>query len=416
MTNTLERRRLARLLSALLSCAAPCALGQAQPDVDLADPSDGWRFRPSLSVLGVYERDQGLSALETSVAPDRQTSASVGDFQPALALGLEAARSGSRGGFQGELGLLGRDPFDGDARALLFDGRAHAFRALGSRFRLELDESLRVERREAQPRGDFQRQQAQATLEYRGARGPAFRLQIADRRLGLPNARALDVTQRTLALGVLATPRAGTSVEAKALFRRFGALAARRNHLGAAFEAARVQPGGLLALHYHFTVALGASPLPGEAALPPTIEALTARVSAAVDFSSQATAEPPLASVASESLDELPDVPLADALDDEGDSWPSRQEHLLSLYGSRRLGARLSLMLRGQLRWRSGREPLPQELLGFDDRRWHLRATLRFALGRHSALIAQAARASESGNPSVRTLVRSQVFFGLQLR
>lgn len=415
MTNTLEPGRRARLLAALLACAAPLALAQSDAVAPAHDPMGGWRVSPSLSILGVYERDRGLSVLEPEAATDRPPSESLGRFQPALALGLEASRSGSRGGFQGELALLGRDPLDADARAFLFDGRAHAYRALGGHFRLELDESLRVERREDLPRGDFQRQQAQATLEYRGASGPAFRLQVADRRLGLPNARVLDVAQRSLALGLLATPSPGTSLEAKGLFRRFGATAAQRNHLGAAFEAARVQAGGLVALHYHFTVALGQA-RGAEAALGPSVLPVSIRVGAAVDFSSQAVPEPPLVSPVLESIGELPAMPLSDALDDEGESWPSRQEHLVSLYAARRLGARLRLMVRGQLRWRSGREPLPEELAGFDDRRWHLRATLRYTLGRHSALIAQAARAHERGNPAVPELVRSQVFFGLQLR
>lgn len=389
MTTVFAPGRLASLLIALLSCAPPWAWSQTEPAADLAGPSDGWRWRPSLFVLGAYEYNRGLTVVGVS-----SSSASSSDLRPAIALGLEAARSGSRGGFQGEVSLLGRDPFDSDARAILFDGRAHAFRSLGSRWRLELDEALRLERREALPRGDFDRQQAQATLEYRGARGPAYRLQFADRRLRLPNTPALDVAQHTLALGVWTGTGGGASVEAKAVFRRFGEAALERNHFAAAFEATHVQAQGLLALRYHFSAALGRRPTPTEALVP----------------------VPNVALLAGRAPELLPEVPLADALDDEAESWPARQEHQLSLYGSRTFGQGLRFTVRAQVRWLRDREPLQKGLPGFDDRRWHLRATLRWRLSHHSALIAQAVHASETGNPAMPELVRSQVFFGVQLR
>ncbi len=389
MTTTFTPGRLVGLLTALLSCP-PWAWSQTEPSSDPASPSSGWRWSPSLFVLGAYEHSRGRSVLEAPGA----SSHSVSELQPALAMGLEVIRSGSRGGLQGDVSLLGRDPFDGDARGTLFDGRAHAFYALDPRWRLGLDEALRVERREDLPRGDFQRQQVQAALEYRGARGPAFRLQLADRRLRLPNVPALDVTHQTLSLGGCTTVGASVTLEAKALLRRFGETARNRDHLGAALEAARVDARGLLALRYHVTSALAYRP-----ASAPT--ALTGPVA------------PPLAAAASELV---PEVPLADALDDEAESWPARQEHLLSLYGSRRVGERFRLTLRAQVRWLRDREPLVAGLPSFDDRRWHLRGTLRWRLSRHSALVAQAAYASEAGNPIVPELVRSQVLFGIQVR
>ncbi len=404
-TNFAPVRRLS-LLIALLSCAPPWAWGQTEPPVGPAGSSDGWRWHPSLFVLGAYERSRGVSVVDVPSA----SSQSVGDVQPALALGLEAVHSGSRGGLQGEVSVLGREPFDGASRVTLFDGRAHAFRAVGTRWRWALDEALRVERREALPRGDLQRQQAQAMLEYRGAQGPAYRLQLTDRRLRLPDVPALDVTQDTLALGVGTTLGAGTSLEAQALLRRFDE-ARPRDHIGVALEATRVGARGLLALRYQFTAALAYRPAAVPAGSAPT--ALTGPVA------------PPLAAAASELV---PEVPLADVLDDEAESWPARQEHLLSLYGSRRVGERFRLTLRAQVRWLRepgvphsygtpvrDREPLVAWLPSFDDRRWHLRATLRWRLSRHGAAVVQAAYASEAGDPAVPELVRSQVLFGLQV-
>jgi len=394
VTTVFAPGRFASLLIALLSCAPPWAWSQTEPAADLAGPSDGWRWRPSLFVLGAYEYDRGHTALGAGSSP-----ASSSDLRPALALGLEAGRSGSRGGFQGEVSLLGRDPFDSDARAILFDGRAHAFRSLGSRWRVELDEALRVERREALPRADFDRQQAQATLEYRGASGRAYRLLLSDRRLSLPHTPALNVTQQALSLGVWTGTGGGMSVEARPFFRRFGESARDRNQLGAAFEATHVHAQGLLALRYHFSAALGHRPTPTGPPAPGRVVT-------------------PLAAAALPELppEVLPDAPLADPLDDDAESWPARQEHQVSFYGSRTLGQRLRLTLRAQVRWLKEREPLLKGLPGFDDRRWHLRATLRWRMSGHTSLVAQAAYASERGNPAVPELVRSQVFFGVQLR
>lgn len=417
MTTVFASGRLASLLIALLSCAPPWAWSQTEPAADLAGPSDGWRWRPSLFVLGAYEYNRGLTVVGVG-----SSSASSSDLRPALALGLETARSGSRGGFQGEVSLLGRDPFDSDARAILFDGRAHAFRSLGSRWRVELDEALRVERREALPRADFDRQQAQATLEYRGASGPAYRLQLSDRRLRLPHTPALNVTQQALSLGVWTGTGGGMSLEARPFFRRFGESARDRNQLGAAFEATHVNAQGLLALRYHFSAALGHRPTPTKPPVPaPTVPPAPAPNAPPVPAPTvppvPAPAVPlPAARVPELPPEVLPEVPLADALDDDAESWPARQEHQLGLYGSHTFGQRLRLTLRAQVRWLKEREPLLKGLPGFDDQRWHLRATLRWRLSGHTSLVAQAAYASEKGNPAAPELVRSQVFFGVQVR
>jgi hypothetical protein len=309
------------------------------PAAELASAAEA-AWTPSLYVMGTFDERRG----EAFSAPelDRRHAA------PSLGVGLDGRGQGEHGQWLGSLFTLVHDPATSAQRGFVMAGRVRGTRELGPSWRLTLEDSAKLLRRDQLELPGFERNEVVMGLERRVPGEPRWGLQLADRRRHVGDEPRLGFSRQSLAASVGFELRPGRELVLSAAAQRFRADTARGHRLASSLEWLKVSAQGVVALRLAWVEPLGTrdstlrtngGPTPPTTTNPPWF--IPSEDPPPVD---PPTVDPPTMSEPSDGL--LGESLFVDPIENDGDDWDfgRRKQEAVGIV-SRRLGERATLGL-----------------------------------------------------------------------
>lgn len=396
-----------KLSASLAVVTLACAVRSAAED---PAPPTGWSWRPSAYFFGSVDRSDGVA-----FAP---VNGELDEPSPSASLGASAdlERRGDDSDLRATAFGLVRHPFSSTDRSLLLAGRLHGVRRLSPSSRLLLDDSAKLQRREAS-RQDFQRNEVFLGVEWRRGRSD-LALRLSDRRRSLPDLPSLGFDRQ--ALGASVTLRLGPHerLRAEAGLQRYSATTATGTRWFASAEAASIRRRTLLALRASWFEPRRDRVLVPLAVPPEVRPAEFGSVERDAFFEALALDEALVDLAGEEAAAELPvDLLLLDPLENDSDEWDfGRRKQVLSALATRRLGTRWTLSLAARLQHRRGPDLLTPDLSrDFEETRLSLRAAARLRAARRLFVLVQGSHLRSHADRRALDYTRSLGALGLQV-
>lgn len=396
-------------LPVVTALALACAPLPAAAQDPAAPAGTGWSWRPSVYVFGSVDHSDGVA-----FAP---VNGELSEPSPSASVGASAdlERRGEGSDLNASAFGLVRNPFSPSDRNLFLAGRVHGVERLSPSWRLLLDDSAKLQRREAS-RQDFQRNELLLGAEWR--RGSSdFALRLSDRRRSLPDLPPLGFDRQGLGASASFRLAQHERLRTEAGLQRYSATTVTGTRWVVSAEAVSIRRRTLLALRASWfeprrdrlLVPLAAPEVRpaefGSTERDTFLEAL-ALDEALVDLGAEGTAV------------ELPvGLLLLDPLENDSDEWDfGRRKQAVSALASRRFGTRWALSLSTRFQRRRGPDLLtPDVSRDFEETRLSLRSAVRFQVSRRLFVLVQGSHLSSQADRRALDYSRTLGALGLQV-
>lgn len=390
----------ASLLLVLLGWASSAAGQPASPTPAL----EGWRWQPSLYVLGSLD--------ESTDAPLGVNGVEITQPSPSgnVGAGLDVQHHAGKGRLHATAFGLIRSPMSGQDRSFFVAGRVEGSRQLAPGWTLTFGDSAKVQRRPQLSVVDFQRNEGAVGLEWRHANGFGVSIQAADRRRALPELQALGFSRQAglVALSFPLTSHGGGEIGAS--LQHYDAPTVTGERVVISAEVATFSANAIGSLRYAWFAPRGDRRRLPDAGQQSGDTSEFGDIDRA-EFFEQLAFDGSDAAVLSDSF-------FLDPLETDSDEWDfGRQKQVIAAFGSRRLTRRVSLSGFGRIQHRRGPNLLSlTDTAPFTDDRAALRATLRYQFSRRVVGLAQGSHLRTWSDRPAFEFRRTLVSIGLQLQ
>jgi hypothetical protein len=378
----------------------PLAEAQSAPP----SPSIGWRWKPSVYLLGSVD--------ESTDRPLGANGVEIVEASPAgnVGAGLDGQHHDQQGRLHAVVFGLIRSPASGQDRSFFAAGRVEGSRAIAAGWTLTFGDNAKLQRRPQLALVDFQRNEGTVGLEWRHTNGFGIAAQASDRRRALPELQALGFARQSAGMTALLPwgPHGGAEIGAS--YQHYDAPTVTGERVVISAEAATFGTNAFSSVRYAWFI-------PHRDRRPSADSAQQSGDSAEFGDIDRAGLLEQLAFDSSDAA-VLSDSFFLDPLESDSDEWDfGRHKHVVAAFGSRRLTSRVSLSGFVRIQHRRGPNLLSlTDTSPFTDDRAALRATLRYQFSHRVIGLAQGSYLRTwSGRPGF-DFRRALVALGLQVQ